>query len=154
VAETEATPEDLQRQQNKDAEELRDDTLRSGVSTDSDAKNKKREKEDSVRMKEEDKAVTQPVPMATPAAKPQPMPKAKTSRRNESLAGETRGAGGKTFRNVGGIWFDSAYTSQPQTTVRRGTGEYQRLDSGLRSIADSLGGTVVVLWKVKAYRIQ
>lgn len=69
-------------------------------------------------------------------------------------AGEQRSVGGKTFNNVGGIWFDAAYTNQKQKTVRRGTSEYQKLDAGLRSIADQLGGTVVVLWKSKAYRIQ
>jgi hypothetical protein len=66
----------------------------------------------------------------------------------------TRVVGGKTFRHVGGIWFDSAYGTQPQISVRRGSDAYRRLDSGLRSIADSLGGTVVVVWKSKAYRIQ
>ena len=68
--------------------------------------------------------------------------------------GETRSVGGKTFRNVGGIWFDAAYTTQQQTTVRRGTEDFRKLDSGLRSIAENLGGTVVVVWKGKAYRIQ
>lgn len=61
---------------------------------------------------------------------------------------------GKTFRNLGDVWFDSAYTSQPQIMIRRGSDEYKRLDSGLRQIAENLGGTVVVLWKNKAYRIH
>lgn len=78
-----------------------------------------------------------------------PSPKKKVSE-----AGATRTVGGKTFNNVGGIWFDSAVGKQPQTTVRRGTSEYLRLDGGLRSIADQLGGTVVILWSGKAYRIQ
>ncbi len=71
-----------------------------------------------------------------------------------SKAGDTRSVGGKTFNNVGGIWFDSALGKQKQKTVNRGTSEYQKLDAGLRSIADSLGGTVVILWNGKAYRIQ
>jgi hypothetical protein len=69
-------------------------------------------------------------------------------------AGETRSVSGKTFNNVGGIWFDSAVGKQKQKTVNRGTSEYQKLDAGLRSIADQLGGTVVILWGSKAYRIQ
>ena len=71
-----------------------------------------------------------------------------------SKPGETRSVGGKTFNNVGGIWFDSALGKQKQKTVDRSTSEYLRLDAGLRSIADSLGGTVVILWNGKAYRIQ
>jgi hypothetical protein len=35
-----------------------------------------------------------------------------------------------------------------------GTDSYKNLDGGLRAIADNLGGTVVVVWKEKAYRIQ
>ena len=78
----------------------------------------------------------------------------KSSVSGRSISGETRGVGGKTFNNVGGIWFDSAVGKQKQKTVRRGTSEYQKLDAGLRSIADSLGGTVVILWGGKVYRIQ
>lgn len=71
-----------------------------------------------------------------------------------SEAGATRNIGGKTFNNVGGIWFDSAYGKQKQKTVTRGTNDYQKLDAGLRSIADNFSGTVVIVWKSKAYRIQ
>ena len=88
-------------------------------------------------------------------------PKLKTTRsapenprKQNTEAGTTRSVGGKTFNNVGGIWFDSAYNNQKQKTVTRGTQDYQKLDSGLRSIADQFSGTVVVLWKSKAYRIQ
>ncbi|MBS1793074.1 MAG: hypothetical protein JSS81_04425 [Acidobacteria bacterium] len=72
----------------------------------------------------------------------------------QPVPGTTRSVGGKTFNNVGGTWFDSAYTNQKQKTVNRGTDEYRKLDSGLRAIGDELGGTVIVLWKSKAYRIQ
>ncbi len=81
-------------------------------------------------------------------------PMTKNKEKLQSNAGETRSVGGKTFNNVGGIWFDSAYGKQKQKTVRRGTSDYLKLDSGLRSTADSLGGTVVILWGGKAYRIQ
>ena len=66
----------------------------------------------------------------------------------------TRSSGGKHFEKRSGIWYDSAYKGQSTTSVKRGTEKYIRLDSGLRSIADNLGGTVVIVWKDKAYRIQ
>ena len=66
----------------------------------------------------------------------------------------TRAAGGKKFTNRNGAWYDTAYRGQATVNVRRGTDSYKNLDSGLRSIADTLGGTVVVVWKDKAYRIQ
>ena len=75
-------------------------------------------------------------------------------KKSASGAGASRTVGGKTFNNVGGIWFDTAVGKRKQKTVRRGTSEYQKLDAGLRSIADSLGGTVVILWGGKVYRIQ
>ncbi len=66
----------------------------------------------------------------------------------------TRVVGGKTFNNREGAWYDSAYRGQATLNFRRGTTEYKKLDSGLRNIADTLGGTVVVVWKAKAYHIQ
>ena len=66
----------------------------------------------------------------------------------------TRRSGGKTFQNRDGAWYDMAYHGQSTSDYRRGTDEYKKLDGGLRKIADSIGGTVVVVWKDKAYRIQ
>lgn len=66
----------------------------------------------------------------------------------------TRNAGGKKFTNRNGAWYDTAYRGQATTNVRRGTDAYKKLDDGVRSIADALGGTVIVVWKDKAYRIQ
>ncbi|MBV9240463.1 MAG: hypothetical protein JO314_00515 [Acidobacteria bacterium] len=74
-----------------------------------------------------------------------------------NVAGEmpvTRKVGGKTFHNSNGAWYDNAYHGQSTTNVHRGTDEFTKLDSGLRSIANELGGVVVVVWKSKAYRIQ
>lgn len=62
--------------------------------------------------------------------------------------------GEKTFSRSGRVWYDSAYRGQPTKDVRRGTSDYKNLDSGIRSIAESLEGTVVVVWKDGAYRIQ
>lgn len=66
----------------------------------------------------------------------------------------TRSSGGKNFESRNGVWYDSAYKGQSTTSIKRGTEKYSKLDDGLRSIADSLGGTVVIVWKDKAYRIQ
>lgn len=76
---------------------------------------------------------------------------------NQSNVGQmsvTRTVSGKTFANRDGAWYDSAYANQSTVNIRRGTNEYKKLDSGLRNIADTLGGTVVVVWKAKAYRIS
>lgn len=61
---------------------------------------------------------------------------------------------GKSFRNVNGIWTDTNYKGGNTINVKRGTDEYKKLDSGLRSTADYLGGTVIVVWKSKNYKIQ
>jgi hypothetical protein len=74
--------------------------------------------------------------------------------KNDASGNARRQVGGKTFNRSGGVWYDSGYSQQRTTDVRRGTEEYRKLDSGLRSIADNLGGTVIVMWKEKAYRIQ
>jgi hypothetical protein len=66
----------------------------------------------------------------------------------------TRSVGGKTFNNRSGAWYDSAYHGQATTNIGRGSDEFRKLDGGLRSIANNLGGVVVVVWKGKAYRIQ
>ena len=69
-------------------------------------------------------------------------------------AGSKRQIGGKTFNRTNGGWVDREYRNQKTTNIRRGTREYIRLDSGLRLITDKLDGTVVIVWKTKAYKIQ
>ncbi|MEO6655701.1 MAG: hypothetical protein ABIO36_06420 [Pyrinomonadaceae bacterium] len=66
----------------------------------------------------------------------------------------TRLAGGKRFNNRNGAWYDAAYRGQATVNVHRSSDDYKKLDKGLRNIADTLGGTVVLVWKDKAYRIQ
>ena len=70
---------------------------------------------------------------------------------------ETRSVGGRRFRRQGNAWIDTAYNSSRSTTnVARGSDQYRALaadEPGLRSIAEQLGGEVVVVWKGKAYRI-
>jgi hypothetical protein len=79
---------------------------------------------------------------------------AKRSARDEEASSGRRVVSGKTFERKEGVWYDTTYQGRPTINVRRGTDEYNRLDGGLRSIANSLGGTVVVVWGAKAYRIQ
>ena len=75
--------------------------------------------------------------------------------RKKSMANaETTSVGGKTFKRAGNAWVDAAYKGQATTNITRGTKEYKKLDSGLRSIVENLGGTVVVVWKEKAFKIQ
>lgn len=67
---------------------------------------------------------------------------------------QIRSVGGKNFDNRGGVWYDTSYNGQPMIRVNRGSDEYKKLDGSIKRAAESLGGTVVVVWKAKAYRIQ
>ncbi len=73
---------------------------------------------------------------------------------NTSELYEEKRISGKGFQRRNNVWYDLSYRSQATINVRRGTEEYRKLDSGLRSIAESLSGVVVVMWTGKAYRIQ
>lgn len=66
----------------------------------------------------------------------------------------TQRIGGKTFDNRNGVWYDNAYNGQATIIVARGSREYKNLDGSIKRIAENLGGTVVVMWKSKAYRVQ
>lgn len=74
--------------------------------------------------------------------------------KSEPKPSSTRTVAGKTFSNEKGIWTDSSYRGGSTINVKRGTDEYKKLDSGLRSTADYLGGTVIIVWKDKNYKIQ
>jgi hypothetical protein len=67
---------------------------------------------------------------------------------------EEKRISGKGFQRRNNVWYDNSYRGQATINVRRGTDEYRKLDGGLRSIAESLNGVVVVMWSGKAYRIQ
>lgn len=66
----------------------------------------------------------------------------------------SRSLGGKNFTRKNNVWYDAAFSGQNTINVRRNSDDYRKLDSGLRSVADNLNGTVVIVWKGKAYRIQ
>lgn len=77
-----------------------------------------------------------------------------SAKKSKSDAAETRAAGGKTFKRENGVWYDANYRGQATTNVLRGSADFKKLDSGLRSIAGNLSGTIVVVYQGKAYRIQ
>jgi hypothetical protein len=79
---------------------------------------------------------------------------AETRSKSEEVP-ETRSVGGHKFRKQGNAWVDMKFkSSMAVTNVARGSEEFNALDSDLRSIAEKLGGEVIVLRKGKAYRIR
>ena len=93
-------------------------------------------------------------------AKPQPGPSRNAQQNFPNRADNTfelyeeKRISGKGFQRRSNVWYDNSYRGQATTNVRRGTDEYRKLDGGLRSIAESLAGVVVVMWEGKAFRIQ
>jgi hypothetical protein len=73
-------------------------------------------------------------------------------------AAETRKVSGRMFHREGNVWVDSAYDSGRATVnVKRGSEQFRALiadEPALRSIAEQLGGEVIVVWKGTAYRIR
>lgn len=68
---------------------------------------------------------------------------------------ETRSAGGRKFRRQGNAWVDQKFkASMSLKNITRGSDEFSSLDNGLRSIAQQLGGEIIVVWKGKAYLIK
>ena len=68
---------------------------------------------------------------------------------------ETRSANGRKFRRQGNVWVDKKFKSSMSIrSISRGSDEYRALDSGIRSIAEQLGGDVIIVWKGKAYQIH
>ena len=81
--------------------------------------------------------------------------KSAATRSSSEEAPETRSVGGRKFKRQGSAWVDSKLKSSMSVrTVGRGSEEFEKLDSGLRSIAKQLSGEIVVVWKGKAYRIK
>lgn len=61
---------------------------------------------------------------------------------------------GRQFRKDGAVWVDTAYRGQATVNIARESKEFKKLDDGLRKIAKEFTGTVIVVWKDTAYRIQ
>jgi hypothetical protein len=84
-----------------------------------------------------------------------------SANKDEKSAGspeETRKISGRLFHRQGNAWIDAAYASGRATVnVRRGSEQFRALiadEPGLRSIAEQLGGEVIVVWKGTAYRLR
>lgn len=71
---------------------------------------------------------------------------------------ETRSVSGRHFTRANNVWVDDAYEDgQATVKVSRSSEQFRALvadESGLRKIANELSGTVIVVWKNRAYRIQ
>jgi hypothetical protein len=71
---------------------------------------------------------------------------------------ETRRVFGRLFHRQGNAWVDADYASGRSTVnVSRGSEQFRALiadEPALRSIAEQLGGEVIVVWKGTAYRIR
>ncbi len=82
-------------------------------------------------------------------------PATSAARSDSDKTPETRSAGGHKFRRQGSAWVDRRYKSSMSITdVARGSDGFRALDSAARSMADQLGGEVIVVSKGKAYRIR
>jgi hypothetical protein len=70
---------------------------------------------------------------------------------------ETRTVAGKRFRQRNGIWVDTAYnSSRSPLRVKRGSEQYRALvadEPVIGSVANALGGSVIVVIKGRAYHI-
>jgi hypothetical protein len=79
----------------------------------------------------------------------------KSDKAGPPVEADTRSVGGRKFKREGNAWVDvKLKSSMSIKTVSRGSEDFEKLDSGLRSIAQQLSGPIVVVWKGKAYRIQ
>jgi len=81
-----------------------------------------------------------------------------TASRAGTRTATTRSSGGRQFRREGSAWVDTAYTSGRATVnIKRGSEQYRALvadEPGIGTIANELGGEVIVVWKARAYRIR
>jgi hypothetical protein len=85
----------------------------------------------------------------------------RSANKDEKAAGstvETRKVSGRLFHREGNAWVDSDYAEgRAIVNVKRGSEQFRALiadEPALRSIAEQLGGEVIVVWKGTAYRIR
>ena len=90
-------------------------------------------------------------------SKPQPGSEGAGRAARDERTVETRSAGGRSFRRQDGAWVDTAYSSSRSTiNIARGSEQFRALiadEPGIRAITDQLGGTLIIVWKNRAYRI-
>jgi hypothetical protein len=69
-----------------------------------------------------------------------------------------RTVAGRQFERAGGVWIDTAYdSSKDVVTVARDSEQYRALvadEPQIKTIADSLDGEIIVVWKGRTYRIR
>jgi len=69
-----------------------------------------------------------------------------------------RTVAGRQFRKEGGVWIDTAYDSAKDVvTVARNSEQYRALvadEPQIKTIADTLDGEIIVVWKGRTYRIR
>jgi hypothetical protein len=85
----------------------------------------------------------------------------RSANKDDKAAGsavEARRVSGRLFHRQGNAWVDVDYASGRATVnVSRGSEQFRALvadEPALRSIAEQLGGEVIVVWKGTAYRIR
>ena len=71
---------------------------------------------------------------------------------------DTRTVAGRRFRKQGGVWIDTAYdSSKDAVTLTRGSESYRALvadEPAIKTIAETLDGEILVVWKGRTYRIR
>ena len=79
-------------------------------------------------------------------------------RGGSDLSANTRSVAGRRFRKQGGIWIDTAYDSSKDTvSLTRDSEQYRALvadEPAIKTIADTLDGEIIVVWKGHTYRIR
>jgi len=92
------------------------------------------------------------------ARRPERNAESDTRDRQDKDEPETKSVAGHRFRKEGSVWIDVNFkSSQATVNVSRGSEQYRALvadEPEIRTIADQLGGEVIVVWKGRAYRIR
>jgi len=113
----------------------------------------KEESKDEAGARKRSESRTAALASRLPAGERQEEPKSDKAAPPEEA--DIRSVGGRKFKRQGNAWVDMKLKSSMSIkSVARGSEDFGKLDSGLRSIAQQLNGPVVVVWKGKAYRIQ
>jgi hypothetical protein len=82
-------------------------------------------------------------------------PKTANDKAATEPAPQNRSVGGHKFRRQGNSWVDQKFkSSMPLRNISRGSEDFAALDGGLRSIAQQIGGEVIIVWKGKAFLIK
>ena len=130
----------------------KDDSAATRALGDSEAEEKKKRTEADTRLRQSPRRDSGGVAKATPG--PEMNRQVYPNQSSNTFELPTRTINGKAFSRRNNVWYDDSYKGQTTTNVRRNTDDYRKLDRGLRTIAESLDGVVVVVWTGKVYRIQ